>query len=186
MEFLGYLANGGLERLLIIGVATLIGYWGYRIYARSQMPGLALIALSAVVLFSVILTSKQHLQSMNDNLLAVASLETAAPAPVEQVEVEMIAAPASQVPEPAAIDTAAQTPGPTPTEEAQPAVTADAGAGAEADVVAEEDARVQRLVPLASGQELGGRITSVRSDKLTLEWSDDSSGPRVIRPTAPE
>ena len=57
-------------------------------------------------------------------------------------------------------------------EAADRAMTADDGAG--------ETAPIERLVPLASGQELGGRIVSVRSANVTLEWSADDGRRRII------
>jgi len=185
MDFWGYLANGGLERLLIIGVATLIGYWGYRIYSRSQTPGLVLIALAAVVLFSVMLTSERHLQSMNANLLAVASLESTTHSAVPETPVALQE------------DITLVSPGtaPAPEMDQQPIESSAVDQQTAAETIVETEtpaaspdqpAPIERLVPLASGQELGGRITSVRSENLTLEWSTDTDNRQIIRPAAPE
>jgi len=183
MDFWSYIANGGLERLLIIGVATLIGYWGYRIYSKTQTPGLALIVLAAVMLFSVILTSKQHLQTMNDNLLALATLESATePAAIPPTKVAApLLAPSPGQPATTTDSDTAQDEDPIESVAGDPDAVAAEG---ETEAVAageDESDRIERLIPLASGQELGGRITSVRSENLTLEWSNTDTG-RIIRP----
>lgn len=195
MNLMDYLAFGGLERLLLIGAAILITYWGYHLYGKAQIAGLAMIAVAALLLMSVVLTSGRHQQAVNADQLA--ALPVAAPTteptvimqpPVAEIveePVEVVAQPergdndspfVEASPEPAVV-----------AQEATPA-TEDAAISAEFEtsveaaeaVEAVEADRIERLVPLASGQELGGRITSVRSENVTLEWSAEDSRRRVI------
>ena len=192
MNLMDYLAFGGLERLLLIGAAILITYWGYHLYGKAQIAGLAMIAVAALLLMSVVLTSGRHQQAVNADQLA--ALPAAAPTteptvivqpPVAEIveePVEVVAQPergdndspfVEASPEPAVV-----------AQEATPA-TEDAAISAEFEtsveaVEAVEADRIERLVPLASGQELGGRITSVRSENVTLEWSAEDSRRRVI------
>jgi len=189
-----YIALGGLERLLIIGAAILICYWGYRLYGRAQIPGLAMIAVSALVLMSVILTSEQHqqgvtaariatstsepaatvamVQDQNGPAVSATDLETVEPTPGEVID----AAQGSPTATDADVDKLEPMQEPVVSEVAletdDTAMTADDGP--------EVTAPIERLVPLASGQELGGRIVSVRSENVTLEWSADDGRRRII------
>lgn len=192
-----YIAFGGLERLLIIGGAILISYWGYRLYGRAQLPGLAMIAVSALVLMSVILTSEKHQQGVTAARIATSAedgepvsnvamvesqaepdrvtpgLETVDPGPgdvgavMDAAQDDPLAADAA-TPEPAVAPVASEAPAEVDTADTMAA----AGQG--------DQGSIERLVPLASGQELGGRIVSVRSENVTLEWSADDSGRRII------
>ncbi len=193
MDAWNFIAFGGLERIIIIGAATLIGYWGYRIFASSRGAGLTLLTGAALVLVGALLTTGAHLDRLNDTLLASntraaavppeATLPATHPTPAPTAALEHATDQADELAEAAPAPDAAAADAAT-----LEASTADASAsgltqpdsvkeGAEALV---DDARVPRLVPLASGQELGGRITSVRSEKVTLEWSEEVSGRRVI------
>ena len=51
---------------------------------------------------------------------------------------------------------------------------------ASSQVSSSEPVTIERLVPLASGSELGGRIVSVRSENVTLEWSAGDRRRRII------
>jgi hypothetical protein len=190
MNLMDYLAFGGLERLLLIGAAILITYWGYHLYGRAQIAGLTMIAVAALLLMSVVLTSGRHQQTVNANLLAALPAPAPAAEPTLTVQPparEVSAGPVSGIME----QTISSDPdGPFVASAAAPAVTA-AGAdtpaadtSASIDNSAPADAaepdRIERLVPLASGQELGGRITSVRSENVTLEWSAGDSRRRII------
>ena len=196
MNLMDYLASGGLERLLLIGAAILITYWGYHLYSRAQIAGLAMIAVSALLLMSVVLTSGRHQQAVNANLLAsipateppplTATIEREvlpeAAAPQPSLDTEAVTAPDASEPSPfvdespaaASLEVAPSTETP---------LAADANLAADTSASAEPD-RIERLVPLASGQELGGRITSVRSENVTLEWSAGDSRRRVISSSA--
>ena len=178
MEISNYIALGGLERIVIIGAATLIGYWGYRIFGRSQLSGLSLIIAATGVLLASLLTAEQHLQSVNANLLA-----STAPA-AEPVVAEP---PHSNQPLPnsreSAVSSGDEVSLTEPTEtSAIAAETASPGAAVESDPEPKQPTAedTPRPLPLATGQELGGRITSIRSENVTLEWSPEVQRRRII------
>jgi hypothetical protein len=179
MELVGYAALGGLERVAIVAGAVLIGYWGYRLYVGEKNAGLVFMALAVIVLVGALATGSSHVKSIGEGyqLASVpktlpAALETPVPAPVPAADPEPVAVTDAQpeepspfkekvpepmtevaVEEPAEVEPAA----PMPTETMEPAST-------EADSPAR----------LATGQELGGRIVSVKSENVSLEWSSDS------------
>jgi hypothetical protein len=199
MNLMDYLAFGGLERLLLIGAAILITYWGYHLYGKAQIAGLGMIAVAALLLMSVVLTSGRHQQAVNANLLAALPAPTPISEPIVTVQPPVSPIPAE--PMSGTVERPGSETGSTeadsrfldaasPTDSAAAeARSADTPAQAvdtpqSSDPVAlasiEDPDRIDRLVPLASGQELGGRITSVRSENVTLEWSAGDSRRRII------
>jgi len=201
-----YLAFGGLERVLLIAAAILISYWGYHLYGKAQIAGLSMIAVAALLLMSVVLTSGQHQETVSASVLAsnTATMPAAAPQlPDTDIVAEQVASTPSQ---PVEVPTQGLTPEPVDSAEASadpdnlssPFVdeSIDTAQAAVTDTVPQavqpgetvassqasssEPATIERLVPLASGSELGGRIVSVRSENVTLEWSAGDSRRRII------
>jgi len=195
MNLWEYLAFGGLERVLLIGAAILISYWGYHLYSKAQIAGLSMIAVAALLLMSVVLTSGQHQQSVSASLLA--SNTATIPPPPQPTEADAVVAELVN-------DTQPQTAAVLAAEKLQEATTLVEGSSspdvingpladgsvdsasappvtqASATAASSEPVRIERLVPLASGSELGGRIVSVRSENVTLEWSAGDSRRRII------
>jgi hypothetical protein len=185
MDLLEYAAFSGLERVAIIAGALVIGYWGYRLYVGEKSAGLVFMALSCVVLLGALLTGTSHVRSVSESY-QLASTQTAAPSlplpasdplPVEQVT--SVEAPAA--PDTIGVGGEAEEPSPF----VEPSPTPPTGEPA-AEVAAAEDIVPPTLeVPmpetaaepvdsprrLATGQELGGRIVSVKSENVSLEWS---------------
>lgn len=209
MNLWEYLAFGGLERVLLIGAAILISYWGYHLYGKAQIAGLSMIAVAALLLLSVVLTSGQHQQSVSASLLA-SNTAAMPPSPQPPAAEAMVADVVDAVdPQTAAVSAEEFLQEPTVSVEgsassdvanspladksadksadesidaAQSAdsATAPPVAQTSATAASSESARIERLVPLASGSELGGRIVSVRSENVTLEWSAGDSRRRII------
>lgn len=202
MNLWEYLAFGGLERVLLIGAAILISYWGYHLYSKAQIAGLSMIAVAALLLMSVVLTSGQHQESVSAGLLASNTATMPAPpqpAAADAIVAEVIdttqpqtaAVPAAEILQEATAAVEGSTSAdvvnsPSAEESAVESIdTAESAAATPAAQIAEpaasvEPARIERLVPLASGSELGGQIVSVRSENVTLEWSAGDSRRRVI------
>ncbi len=197
MNVTDYLASGGLERLLLIGAAILITYWGYHLYGKAQIAGLAMIAVAALLLMSVVLTSGSHQQAANTNLVAALPAPAPDSEPVLSMQPAPVELPAELVSDPIEAPVNDEADSPFVEAAAEPVVEAvepiveatepevlvvdvtDSEPPSEATDSAEPD-RIERLVPLASGQELGGRITSVRSENVTLEWSEEDPRRRII------
>jgi hypothetical protein len=217
MNLWEYLAFGGLERVLLIGAAILISYWGYHLYSKAQIAGLSMIAVAALLLMSVVLTSGQHQQSVNASLLSANTPSSpSSPQPViaDPVIAEVLEAAALDTPAapqtPAALTEESATYSTTMTETSidtdassspfvDESMTADElttpeiaptlaqNMPTDAEPAASSQApRIERLVPLASGSELGGQIVSVRSENVTLEWSAGDSRRRVISESSPQ
>jgi len=161
LDFLG--AFSGLERIVIIGGAMLVGYWGYRMFATDRTPALIFMGVACAVLFAALLTGGSHVRNVGKSYqLATASV----PEPVVE--------PAASAPVPAL---------PEPITAPQPAsVVASAAADDEAKSAPAPEAHEQQAAPKAtnaidadsevlSSQELGGRIVSIKSEAITLEWS---------------
>lgn len=185
MELLEYAAFSGLERVAIIAGALLVGYWGYRLYVGEKNAGLVFMALSCVVLLGALLTGTSHVRSVSESY-QLASTRAAAPTvpvpasdplPVDPLPVEPAAdagepspfVEPSPVAKPGSAAAAAPAPGAptevTPTLE----IPTVADAGSVTAETAEESVDSPRR--LATGQELGGRIVSVQSENISLEWS---------------
>lgn len=198
MDLLGYAALGGLERIAIIAGALLVGYWGYRLYAREQSAGLLFMGLACLVLIGALLTSGRHVRAVGESVQLARGTQPGAEA-AKAIEdkaddgasgsLATAARRASGPPESGA-ETATATPvapataatgGGTP--DAVSASADDAAAAApaarETEAAAEatgeapvETAAAERQRGLASAQELGGRIVSVKSANVTLEWTE--------------
>lgn len=183
MDFVGYAALGGLERLTIVAGAIIIGYWGYRLYTGEKAAGLVFMGLAVLVLVAALATGTVYLRSVGEGLqlASVPVGEAAAPAapPAPAAVVEAPASPSAPVP--AAEPTGTVAPE-APSADVPVAPTA-AGAAPEtaagtSDTASQEAATTKTQpaspVRLATGAELGGRIVSVKSENISLEWSSDS------------
>lgn len=171
MQFSDYLAAGGLERLLIIIGALLIGFWGYRIHAQARAAGLALLGLAGTVLLAALFTAARLPQGVET--LAGTPAPAAAPAhPTHGLETPGAPpthATGSEDVADRTLDPASQPPAPSAAEPTTAPVPAMAENG--------------QLAPLASGDELGGRIVSVRGGNVSLEWSsEDKAPPAAVNP----
>lgn len=187
MDLLGYAAIGGLERVAIVAGAVIIGYWGYRLYTTEKQVGLVFMGLAVLVLVGALATGSSYVKSVGEGYqLASASTAPATPAEVAQQP------PAE--PDPATTPEGSpfqdQQPGHSSVAEitAEPAEAADAESAPEAATAPEsrteaevaiapaefDDGPADAPVRLATGQELGGRIMSVKSENVSLEWSSDS------------
>jgi len=198
MDLLGYAALGGLERIAIIAGALLVGYWGYRLYTREQSAGLLFMGLACLVLIGALLTSGRHVRAVGESVQLARGTQPGAEA-AKAIEDEAddgasgsLAAAARRAsgPPESGAETATATPvapataatgGGTP--DAVSASADDAAAAApaarETEAAAEatgeapvETAAAERQRGLASAQELGGRIVSVKSANVTLEWTE--------------
>lgn len=181
MDFLGYAALGGFERIAIVGGAVLIGYWGYRIYGRDKTPGLIFLGLACAVLISALVTGGGHVRSVSEGIQLASAAKVAAPSVAPAAAGSNTATDSSAAPDSAAGDAAASSTAVVPQAESdvEPAAATvdlaatDAAASvAEALGVAASGAPQEASVPLATGQELGGRIVAIKSANVTLEWSD--------------
>ena len=196
MDLLGYAALGGLERLTIVAGAVIIGYWGYRLYTAEKNAGLIFMGLAVLVLVGALATGGSYLKSVGEGY-QLASLPADAPAqdssfadtsPTDHgsapADVTVptrpdTTAPATEIaadqawPEP---DTAATQAAPETMAPATVAAPAAAPAAEAALADAEVSAADAYVSParLATGAELGGRIVSVKSENVSLEWSDES------------
>lgn len=199
-DALGFAAFGGLERLAIIAGALLVGYWGYRLYVDGKGAGLAFLGIACVVLFGALLTGGSHVRTVGESIQLASSrtAETNSTESADRLAQIEGAAIASATADPgiadiapsaasgsttasmhtagsqnaaAPVQPATDTP-PLPVESATEA-PAEADREADADVAAANRAAgieaSQERLPTA--QELGGRIVSVKSGNLSLEWS---------------
>lgn len=194
MDLLGYAALGGLERLTIVAGAVIIGYWGYRLYTAEKNAGLIFMGLAVLVLVGALATGGSYLKSVGEGYqLASLPAETAAADSPFADAAEPAGAPADSTvaePTPAAVPDAELAAGqPTPAAAppaAQPAAAAveppaaaaptepsAAGAAAVEPVASEAE---ESPVRLATGAELGGRIVSVKSENVSLEWTSAAPG----------
>ena len=195
MDFLGYAVLGGFERVAIVGGAILIGYWGYRIYGRDKTPGLVLLGLACVVLVSALVTGGGHVRSVSEGI-QLASLPEAPAASVEPAAAMAATTPqtAPEIPwadgqpasaaadsrvaadlralaEPLAESDAVEL-AEAPAEVVE-AAASDTEAGVDQALdIDTADEPTENSLPLATGQELGGRIVSVKSANVSLEWSE--------------
>ncbi|MEZ5559497.1 MAG: hypothetical protein R3E86_13260 [Pseudomonadales bacterium] len=199
MDTLSWLAVAGLERVAIIAGALVIGYWGYRLYARDKRPGLVFMGIACALLVAALFTTNSHVRSLSESY-QVASATPAATAEgatqshpaaaasqtTANDQTAASARPAADVTSNSAADGAAeplaaadQTAAAAATESTAAAEVAPqqlAGqplAAPTADSAAAAVSADQPTTPaaIASSQELGGRIVSVRSKNVSLEWS---------------
>ncbi len=183
MDFLGYAALGGFERIAIVGGAILIGYWGYRIYSRDKTPGLIFLGLACAMLVSALLTGGGHVRSVSEGMQLASIPEAAVPGVESATAVTTAAATAQDAADTPwangqSVSAAADATEPNPaadtlveTDSAEPSVDVLEEAAAELDVTAAAEPAADSL-PLATGQELGGRIVSIKSAQVSLEWSE--------------
>jgi hypothetical protein len=184
MDLLGYAALGGLERLTIVAGALIIGYWGYRLYTADKNAGLIFMGLSVVVLVGALATGGSYLRSVGEGYqLASLTSETSgvegpaaagpeSPFTGNEAPSEPAALPADQTPpviESAPVAELPEAPPVPMTEPVTESVSATPQSIADAETLEAESPR-----RLATGQELGGRIVSVKSENVSLEWSSDS------------
>lgn len=173
----------GLERIAVIAGALVVGYWGYRMMSRERVPGLVFMGISCAVLGVVLITGNQRL---TDVAAGVATPGTSLPEMAEApVTSDQEAAPSDlsvdaevAASEPNA-SAAAELPAiaETGTEPAAAPNVTEAHDADEAAASAAEDSPVEPARPvdeLLSGQELGGRIVSIKSANVTLEWTPQS------------
>lgn len=171
MEIIG--AMPGLERIAIIGGAMLMAYWGFRLFAISRAPGYIFMGLGAALLVGTLMTGSSQLSSPGASQLPVAADQDATP----EAEAQPADRRRSPITEP-------RTPSETgdPDEAEQQTLIAevetqveDDTASATSDAVATADDALELETPattlLLSSEALGGRIVSVKSEQVTLEWS---------------
>jgi len=167
-------AFSGLERIAIIGGAMLVGFWGYRMFATDRTPALVFMGIACAVLFGALFTGGSHVTKVAESYqLATASgtapdadlpqLPAPAPANVAEAPIATVAEP-----EPAPVEEPAVEPL-EPVEPEESAVDT-----APPDVPAPDIQDLLNSQDLLSSQELGGRIVSVKSESVTLEWAPTS------------
>jgi len=164
MEFLS--AFSGLERIAIIAGAIFIGYWGFRLFATDRIPGLVFMGVACAVLIAVLVTGDEHVASLRSSLQPVG--ETIGE-PVGESVSKPEAAPESVASLPPAAPEATALPPP----EATKAITesADDGSPTALDATATAESEPEDIL---GGRDLDGRIISVKSENLTLEWAPPS------------
>ena len=177
MDLLQYAVFSGLERVAIIAGAVIIGYWGYRLYVNEKNAGLVFMGLACAVLVAALITGASQVNRISEGY-QLASVEPVVP----------------QLPEPAAEPMAAEAPLPVgqgadpspfvdeaaPIDESAAEGRAEQAVPSEATLVeappadlepVEPQPESEPLVRLVTGQELGGRIVSVQSENVSLQWS---------------
>ena len=168
MEFLS--AFSGLERIAIIAAAIVVGYWGFRLFATDRTPGLVFMGVACAVLVAVLVTGTRHVESVSSSLKTAseqapstaAEPESTPPIELETAQAEILAA------EPA--------PEEAPSEEPPAAIAEPEPEPAEVVAEATEpDEPEAEVTDILSARDLGGRIVSVKSENVTLEWTPPSS-----------
>ena len=181
MDFVGYAALGGLERVAIVAGAIVIGYWGYRLYTGERNVGLVFMGLSVAVLIGALVTAGSHMRSVTESY-QVATAAPSEPAPVSEPAAAAERSPfAETAPMPAEAPAPVATPA-TAEPAAPPAEVVAEVTEMEEPAMAEETAAEEEMpeaviapVRIATGQELGGRIVSIKSENVSLEWSEESN-----------
>ncbi|MGE0622316.1 MAG: hypothetical protein AB7I04_02875 [Pseudomonadales bacterium] len=179
MDFVGYAALGGLERVTIVAGAIIIGYWGYRLYAGEKAAGLVFMGLAVLVLVGALATGTSHLRSVGEGLqlASVPAPETASAVPATEPEAVTATEPSPSTTTPVPAPTGAEAPesAATPAADAEPAAAARPATDSDPADAAQEPAATETdltsPVRLATGAELGGRIVSVKSENVSLEWA---------------
>jgi hypothetical protein len=177
MDLMGFAI---LERIATVAAAALIGYWGYRIYLAEKSVGLVFLGLSALILIGALATGAGYVRNLGTGM-QMASTPVAEPVAIPERPL------ASPVPVVAGVpDEATEDPAESPfldrvatvvpvVETAVSARPTEPAGPAEESMVDIETAETEDpALPLATGEELGGRIVSVKSDTISLEWSSDS------------
>jgi hypothetical protein len=177
MEFIG--AFSGLERIAIIAAAMLIAYLGFRLFATARTPGLVFMGVACAVLFGALFTTGSHVEKLGASY-QVAAVTPAAEAPAAaqpaEAAVEVADEPAQAVSEAPIADASEVSAAPAPSEPAAepadaPVVLEEAVAVAPEPAPEAVEAVDEPAPTILSSEELGGRIMSVRSENVTLEWS---------------
>lgn len=199
MELLGYAAFSGIERVAIIAGALVIGYWGYRLYGRDKAPGLIFMGIACIVLIASLATGGSHMRSvgasyqlaggepspeagdeqMGEDLSTLsegdetADPSTASPFRDAQTAAATTSAELSGEPADAAagLDKSEGQAEPSAIVSTEPETTDSERPDASIDPSLTQDSASE--VALASSRELGGRIVSIKSETLTLEWSKE-------------
>lgn len=188
MDLVGYAALGGLERVAIVAGAVIIGYWGYRLYTAEKNAGLVFMALSVLVLAGALITGASHMKSIGEGYQLASANADAGVEDDFPAERAVTAASEGDIGSTAGgeeTDSPFRDPAPAPetvpgdaskTAEDEPPAVAELLVEAAPAQVTEPAlaAEVATPVRLATGQELGGRIVSVKSENVSLEWSTDS------------
>ena len=179
MEFVS--AFSSLERIAIIVGAVIVGYWGFRLFASARVPGMVFMGAACVVLIAALLTVHRPVQ----NVVSRQDMATVTP-PKEDASRATEEAVPDRVPEQTP-ETALDAP---PAEGHMVDASIEASESQPSEhtgPVAKAIARPEMATPagmpaatrpeLLSSQELGGRIVSVKSENVTLEWTprDDES-----------
>jgi hypothetical protein len=181
MEFIG--AFSGLERIAIIAAAMLIAYLGFRLFATARTPGLVFMGVACAVLFGALFTTGSHVEKLGASYQvaavspaaeAPAAAQPAEPAADVQAEVMAESAEAASLAPITVPGKVAAVPAPSApiAEPAQPpAVLEEAVAAAPEPAAQPDEVLDDPTTTILSSEELGGRIMSVRSENVTLEWS---------------
>jgi hypothetical protein len=195
MDLLGYAAFSGIERVAIIAGALIVGYWGYRLYGRDKAPGLIFMGIACVVLIASLATGGSHMRSVGASyqlagaasgseangepvveVTPIAPEEVATPDPSEPspfLDTRMDAAPTTAELSPQPADATLQTD--SGEEQAEPsAMVSTEPEAAEPSAAPSPTEDSASEIALASSRELGGRIVSIKSENLTLEWSNEA------------
>ncbi len=189
MDLLGYAALGGLERLTIVAGAVIIGYWGYRLYTAEKSAGLVFMGLAVLVLVGALATGGSYVRSLGEGYqLASLPAESGEAPPPAASESPFVDSSHPSAPESGAVsgepDVAASAPAPAevPVPETSAVTAPEPAVEIEMETPAPEAPAAEPVpaqpqvspVRIATGQELGGRIVSVKSENVSLEWSSDS------------
>jgi len=205
MDILGYAAFSGIERVAIIGGALIIGYWGYRLYGRDKTPGLIFMGIACAVLIASLATGGSHMRSVGASyqLAGGASGPEAdgelAGAEASELSGDVETADSSQAspfqqPQTDAASNSAELAADYSPKSGE-AITRTGGSDGqvETSVIGSTEPEIVGVetpvasieadpapdsaseVALASSRELGGRIVSIKSESVTLEWSKENN-----------
>ena len=168
MEFLS--AFSGLERIAIIAAATVIGYWGFRLFASDRIPGLVFMGVACAVLIAVLITGGDHVETLSRSLqpsTIPASAPIGAPETTPEPTTSPAAAPQTIAPPQAQ---------PMAEKLADEALAEHTGGDAQTTALGAPAAAEAEPAPdsILGGRDLDGRIISVKSENVTLEWTPPS------------
>lgn len=167
-------AFSGLERIAIIAGAMLVGYWGYRLLATDRTPALVFMGIACAVLVGALFTGNSHVKNIGESYQlanAGAAQQTEVPdlEPAEQLSPTQ---PPNDSPDPiAAVDEPLTEPLTEEVTETSNEAVDLARAPSEPPIEDVASTPAPETSDLLSSQELGGRIVSVKSESVTLEWS---------------
>lgn len=175
MDLMGLVLLASLDRLAVVAACVAIGYWGYRLYAAEKQMGLVFLGLAVVILVGVLVTSASHVRSIGDSArLAQAQAPEPVTAPLPPRATRVAVLPGTPVdPDtsdgivPPSIEPVNRVASVAPV--ANEPTTGRATTPAPAD--SEPDAPPASAPRLATVEELGGRVMSIRSEGVSIEWS---------------